>query len=178
MNICMTGFFSARRSRMAQIGLGCLVFLLLISSLSYDLRLANYFVPVDNRVAMQWVSKNPPPDAVFIVLTARNDPFSNLSVEWFSVFAKRTSINTIQGREWLLGNDFVAFYTSFENLQNCLDAGPDCLDSWASISKPEFNFVYLEKSKQIPNVLLNQLHQDSRYMLSFENGSAVIFERK
>ncbi|MCL4529313.1 MAG: hypothetical protein M1282_07860 [Chloroflexi bacterium] len=170
--------FSISQSRLAQIALGCLIFLILMGAISYDLSLANYVVPVESQTAMQWVRENTPLDSRFIVLTGRNDPFSNSSAEWFPVFAGRTSLNTIQGREWLLGKDFVSFFDSLENLQNCLNANADCLDEWASARKLDFNFVYLEKSKQIHALLVNQLRQDSRYRLVFENESAAIFERK
>ncbi len=93
-------------------------------------------------------------------------------------FCRAHQLNTIQGREWLLGKDFVSFFDSLENLQNCLNANADCLDEWASARKLDFNFVYLEKSKQIHALLVNQLRQDSRYRLVFENESAAIFERK
>ena len=170
--------FSMARSGVVKIVLFCLIFLILISSLSYDLSLANYIVPFESRVAMQWASKNTPSSSSFIVLTGRNDPFLNSSAEWFPVFAMRTSLNTIQGREWLLGKDFSLFFDDLQNLQNCLNTDPNCLDEWASRHKLGFNFVYIEKSKQIPVTLLNQLRQDSRYVLVFENGGAAIFERK
>ena len=170
--------FSMTRSRIARIVLACLIFLILISALSYDLSLANYIVPIESRAAMQWVSENTPSGSSFIVLTGRNDPFLNSSAEWFPAIAMRTSLNTIQGREWLLGKDFSPFFDDLQNLQSCLNTDPNCLDGWASAHGLGFNFVYIEKSKQIPVTLLNQLRQDSRYALVFENGGAAIFERK
>ena len=170
--------FSIARSRVVQIVLACLIFLILISALSYDLSLANYIVPIESRAAMQWASENTPLGSSFIILTGRNDPFLNSSAEWFPVFAMRTSLNTIQGQEWLLGKGFSPFFDDLQNLQNCLKANPNCLDEWASAHRLGFNFVYIEKSKQISVTLLNQLRQDSRYVLVFENGRTAIFERK
>jgi len=166
------------RSRSAQIALGCLIFPVLISSLSYDLSLANYVVPVESRTAMQWVRLNTPPDSRFVVLTGRDDPFSNSSAEWFPVFAGRTSLNTIQGREWLLGRDFAPFFNGLHDLQNCLGTDSGCLDRWASQYNLHFDFVYLERSGQIPATLASQLRLDPGYALVFENGGAVVFERK
>ncbi len=170
--------FSISQSRLAQVVLGCLIFLILISALSYDLSLANYTVPVESHTAMKWVKDNAPSDSHFLVLTGRSDPFSDPSAEWFPAFADRTSQNTLQGKEWLLGKGFIPFRDDIENLQNCLNSTPACLDNWALAHDLDFNFVYLEKSKQIPVTLLNQLHQDSRYTLVFENDGAAIFERK
>lgn len=171
-------FFFMARSRAVKIILGCWIFLILAGALSYDLSLANYTVSVESQTAMQWARENTSPDSRFIVLTGRSDPFSNPSAEWFPVFAMRASLNTIQGREWLLGKDFAPFYNSLEDLQNCLNTNPDCLDEWTSARKLDFDFVYLEKSKQISARLLTQLQRDSRYARVFENDGAAIFERK
>ncbi|MBI1795049.1 MAG: hypothetical protein HYR70_12805 [Chloroflexi bacterium] len=166
------------QSGAARIVMGFVLFIALIGALTYDLTLANYAVPADSRIAMQWVKLNAPADSKFLILTGRPDPFSDPSAEWFPVFAERTSQNTIQGREWLLGKNFLPFRDDLENLQNCLNATPVCLDDWASARETDFNFVYIEKSKQIPALLLMQLRRDSKYVLVYENNGAAIFERK
>jgi len=166
------------QSGVARVVVGYILFSALVGAFVYDISLANYVVRVDSRTAMKWAKDNTPSKGHFLVLTGRSDPFSDPSSEWFPVFADRTSQNTLQGREWLLGKGFISFRDDIENLQNCLNSTPACLDDWALKHSLDFNFVYLEKSKEIPALLLSQLRQDSRYTPVFENDGAVVFERK
>lgn len=161
-----------------RIVLGYFMFSALAGAFIYDLSLANYFVAIESREAMEWAGRNTPLDSRFLVLTGRPDPFSDPSAEWFPAFAGRTSQNTIQGREWLLGENFILFRDGLENLQNCLNASPACLDDWASKNRLDFDFVYLEKSKRAPAALLIELRRDPNYTLVFENAGAAIFARK
>ena len=151
--------------------------LTLIGALTYDLTLTNYIVFAEGRTAMQWVKENVPASASFLVLTDRPDPFSDPVAEWFPVISDRTSQNTLQGREWLLGKGFMRFYDGLGDLKNCLDKTPACLVDWASAYKVDFNYVYLEKPKKESTLLAN-LRQDSNYSRVYENDEAVIFERK
>ena len=163
-----------------KIVVGYVLFSTLFGAFFYDLSLANYVIPAESRLAMQWVQTNTPADSQFIVLTGQSDPFADPSVEWFPAIALRTSRNTIQGREWLLGSKFMPFLSSLEKLQACLNAGPACVEQWANSNQIAFNYIYIEKNKFDANsgLLLYQLRQSKNYTLVFENDGATIFARK
>ncbi len=169
-------------SKAARIVLGYTVFLAFLGAFAYDLSLATYVVPASSREAMQWIRQNTSSGGKFVVLTGRTDPFSDPTAEWFPVLAQRTSENTIQGREWTLGPGFMPFLKDLGPLQACLNAAPDCVDSWAAAHAVQFDYLYIEKPAEdaaAPSKLLAfQLRQDPRYAAVFENSGVVVFERK
>ncbi len=156
---------------------GYVLFATLFGTFFYDLTLSRYHVSVASRAAMEWTRANTSPDSQFIVLTAWTDSFADPTVEWFPVFAGRTSQNTIQGREWLLGKKFMTFRTSIEKLRDCLNDHPSCVESWADENQLEFNYIYIETA-DTPALLSHLLRQSPDYTLVFENSGAVIFARK
>jgi hypothetical protein len=170
------------RSRLPRIVMGYVAFSGLVGAFFYDLSLANYVVPSDSRDAMAWVRGNTPSDSRFIVLTGSADPFSDPVAEWFPAFAARTSQNTIQGREWLLGGNFMPFLNGLQSLQTCLNDSPYCATHWAAANEVDFDYIYILKHENNPpqpsGLLLYLLRRDPNYALVFENGGAVIFERK
>ena len=158
------------------------MFYAFIGAFIYDFTLTNYIVPTQSLAAMNWVRSNTPGKARFVVLTGRPDPFSDPSVEWFPAITLRTSINTIQGREWLLGRDFMPFLGSLDTLQACLNRNVSCITQWVQTRQFGFDYLYIEKhgSTSAPplNSLLYLLSKDNRFASVFDNGGVVIFERK
>jgi hypothetical protein len=170
------------RSKAVKTVTSYIVLAALVGAFSYDLALARYVVPVASRQAMQWVRENTPQASRFLVLTAHEDPFSDPSAEWFPALAERTSINTIQGQEWMLGRDFMPFLNAVQDLPRCLTADPACLESWAAGRGTRFDYVYLQTAEPLvawpSGLLLYQLQQDPNYSRVFENEGIAIFQRK
>ena len=169
-------------SRAVRIVAGYVLFSAFVGAFAYDLSLATYIIPPAGRSAMQWAQANTVPGARFLVLTARPDPFSDPSEEWFPVLAQRTSQNTIQGREWTLGKGFMPFLDDLATLDACRNAGPDCVDEWAHAHDLEYDYIYLEgvPGRSVgDSVLLGyELERDPRYQLVFEKTGVAIFARK
>jgi hypothetical protein len=170
-------------SRAVRIVIGYVVLSAFFGAFAYDLNLANYVIPKSSRAAMQWIRENTASEARFIILSGRSDPFSDPTAEWFPVFSARTSENTIQGREWILGAQFMPFLNSLNVLQSCLNQSPDCVENWAGTHKLDFDYIYIEKPQdtnatQPSRLLADQLGHDTRYSLVFENIGVVIFGRK
>ncbi len=161
----------------AKIVIGYVLFSTLFGAFFYDLTLSHYRVPSESRVAMEWTQINTAPDSQFIVLTAWTNSFADPSAEWFPVFAERTSQSTIQGREWLLGKDFMPFRASLERLRDCLNDSPSCVENWADANQLDFDYIYIEKA-DTPALLSHLLRQSPYYTLVFENSGVVIFARK
>jgi hypothetical protein len=167
----------------ARIVMGYVLFLSFFAAFAFDLSLAKAVIPPESRVAMQWVQYNTPSDAQFIVLTGSGDPFADASAEWFPVLSGRTSVNTLQGRGWLLGKSFMSFLNSLGTLETCLNQAPSCVEIWARSNRQNFDYIYLQEpedknASQPSGLLLYQLRHDQYYQLVFENDGAAIFERK
>ncbi|HTP00045.1 MAG TPA: hypothetical protein VMJ64_01625 [Anaerolineales bacterium] len=170
-------------SRAVKLMLAYVLFSMFVGAFAYDLSLARYVIPDASKEAMQWVHGNTPEGSRFVVLTGRPDAFSDPSTEWFPVLADRTSVNTVQGQEWTLGSKFMPVLYDLPKLQACLNAGPACVEKWATDHKAGFDYLYLEKpadetAAEPSGLLLYQLRQDSQYSLVFENSGVAVFERK
>jgi hypothetical protein len=175
-----TGYMA--QNRLLQLSLGFYLFYAFIGAFIYDFSLSNYIIPTQSLDAMKWVKTNTPSNSRFIVLTGRSDPFSDPTLEWFPAITTKTSQNTIQGKEWLLGNDFIPFLGSLDTLRTCLNDSVACVTKWAETRQLGFDYIYIEKQKSdLPpstNSLLYLLHHDNKFVLVFENDGATIFERK
>ena len=169
------------KGRIPRIALGYVLFFALIGAVVYDFSLTNYVVSRDDRSAMDWVANHTPADSRFVVITGRPDPLEDSIAEWFPAYSLRTSVNTIQGREWLLGRSFVVFLSGLNQLQSCLNDKPSCVENWADTYHVAYDYLYIGKSSrtnQTSGLLLYLLRQSPNYDLVFENNSAVIFARK
>lgn len=167
--------------RTAKIVLSYVLFFSLIGAVIYDFSLTNYVVSHDDHAAIDWIVNNTPADSRFIVMTGRSDPLEDPLTEWFPAYSLRTSQNTIQGQEWLLGKNFMTFLGSLDQLQSCLNDTPSCVENWADSNRLDYDYLYIEKSSktnQTPDLLLFLLRQSQGYNLVFENNSVVIFVRK
>lgn len=171
---------SIAQNRITKVVLAYVLLSGLVGGFSYDLSLAGYIVPIKSKAAMDWVQKNTPTTSRFIVLTGSEDPFSDPVLEWFPAFTSRTSQNTIQGKEWLLGKNFIPFLNQVGKLQGCLTDNPTCIEGWAKINGLPFDYIFIEKSNGNSTVglLSYRLSEDTRYALVFENESAVIFGQR
>jgi len=149
-------------NRPIKIVLGYILFSALIGSFFYDLSLSHYVVPLTSRDAMNWVQNNTSGTSKFIVLTGSGDPFSDPIVEWFPAVTSRISLNTIQGKEWVLGADFIHFHDQTESLQTCLNSTPSCVENWANANQLSFDYIYIEKSVDLSrsSLLTHELMSD------------------
>ena len=171
------------RSPLVRVALGFVLLYGFFGAFAYDLSLAQLVIPPDSRAAMQWVQKGSPTNARFVVLSGSVDPFSDASAEWFPVLAGRPSINTLQGREWVLGKGFMPFLEDLKALQACADQSATCVEDWAASHATDYNYIYLEEhpaqdAPEASSLLLYSLRQDQDYILVFENSGTVIFRRR
>ncbi|GAB4503305.1 MAG: hypothetical protein Fur0043_02970 [Anaerolineales bacterium] len=160
-----------------KIMIGYILFSTLFGAFFYDLTLSRYHVSSESRSAMVWSRTNTAPGSQFIVLSQWTDQFADPTAEWFPVFADRISTNTIQGREWLLGKNFMPFRASLEKLHDCLNESPSCVEDWADANRVTYDYIFIEKF-DTPALLPYLLRQSTEYTLIFENSGAVIFARK
>jgi hypothetical protein len=62
-------------------------------------------------------------------------------VEWFPALTERRSQSTIQGYEWLLGDDFYIRYSELAALQRCKTV--DCVEGWSAKTGLQYDFVVI-----------------------------------
>ncbi|CAG0967964.1 hypothetical protein ANAEL_01015 [Anaerolineales bacterium] len=152
--------------------------------------LSKHHVTQEEQVAMQWVKDHTPNDSHFLVLTGEPDGMCDSSTEWFPALTKRTSLSTVQGREWLLGNKFLEFYWHKADIQGCIDEGMECLEQkssyfgtgfdyiYVSIQTPTMNCDYVDQSIRKTRGLVTALENTTEYSVVYRSEQAVLLKRK
>ena len=140
--------------------------------------------------AMQWVRRTPPPDSQFLVLTGEPEAMCESSAEWFPALAERTSISTLQGREWLLGKNFSEFIGHRAGIQDCIDEGLECLNRESAYFGTDYDYIYIsvktstnncktvETSNRITRGLVIALESLPKYAIAYRTKDAVVFIKK
>lgn len=136
---------------------------------------------------MQWVKENTPATSQFLVLTGETEPMCESSAEWFPALTERTSLSTLQGREWVLGNNFGEFLTHKAELQSCLNKGIECLNLkssifntdyiYISVTSPTKNCQPVDPSNGISKELVTALENSGEYSIVYQLEDAVILRK-
>lgn len=132
----------------------------------------------EERDAMRWAATHTPDSARFLVLDAKPGWFGlDATAEWFPVLARRRSVTTPQGYEWLPGGAFFARIGHYKSARACLDLAVACLDDWRRRSAQPFDYVYLRASDRGAS-LVASLRASPAYSPVYEGGGAIIFARR
>ena len=160
--------------------MGYILLVLLAGAIINTQTLATYRLSEEDRSALAWVRTHTPPGSRFLVLAWQNDAMLSPILEWFPALGERTSISTVQGREWLPGaQHYTARMETFAPLQTCLYRDLTCLDEWAEKQAERFDHVYLSLgSPARSSVLALSLRESDRYMLVHETPAVLIFSRR
>lgn len=171
--------------------MGTIVFYQIISSTSATWQVEsenNLFllkVTKEERQAMNWISNNTKDDAKFLVVP--NSPSKHWGAErthvWFPTLAKRESLITMQGYEWVLGEFQKRSIAQFD-AWNCTTKNDICLENMRKKSKIAFTHVFIsnplpkiDDNNKCCDVLTNSLKNSSNYELIYENVRASVFKR-
>jgi len=134
----------------------------------------------DDRVAMSWVVRHTPPASRFLIVVggAAGGWWSDRVAEWFPVLARRVSVATVQGTEWLPAGTFENRERQYDRLQGCAVWGTDCLEEWARANGRPYSHVYIPKTLAFPccGPLDSSLRHDPAYRLVFDGPGASIYE--
>jgi hypothetical protein len=130
----------------------------------------------DERTAMGWVAQATPPEGRFLVVPDSTWETAK-TAEWFPFLAKRVSVATVQGSEWLKGDAFSGRVEAFWLAMECGYRTSACLDSWTAETGLFFTHVYIGKSDrgQCCWTLHNSLAADDRYEVVYDGPGATIF---
>jgi hypothetical protein len=160
---------------------------LLISALVVSPRLLSAMTTSD-RAPMLWVAENTDPSSRFLVVSGDAWASDRIS-EWFPTLARRTSVATPQGYEWLPDSQFSQRITMFADVQSCSSRDAACVEDWSAHFKVAFDYVYVPKraaplvpgindpSRECCGALRANLRLDSRYAVAFDDVGATIFRR-
>ncbi len=179
----------------ANTGRGVRVFLalltpyLLVNSIYQAFMLSQNHVSSGERNAMQWVRENTPNDSQFLVLTGEPEAMCDSSAEWFPALAERTSLSTLQGREWLLGNKFAEFLGHKTNIQGCIDEGLECLNRKSAYFGADYDYIFISIKTPTNNCksvdtlnrttrgLVTALEDGTGYSIVYHSADAFVFEK-
>lgn len=155
---------------------------ILINSLYTGVSLANSHVSRDELSAMLWVDEHLPKDATFLVLNGETAGECDALTEWFPSLSKRTSVATMQGREWLIGERFVEFIARRDALQGCVQSDRQCLlDRSAYFDDAGYIFISRNRSCSSPAnagiqpPLIASLRTSEEFDLIHETEDVIIF---
>ncbi|MGC8873530.1 MAG: hypothetical protein ACP5SI_03660 [Chloroflexia bacterium] len=139
------------------------------------------------RWAMDWVRSETPQGSRFLVLSGAGEPFLDWVSEWFPALTDRISLNTLQGREWLLESRYMEFRQDLMKLQTCLNSDPSCVEGWASKYGYDFDYLYVVKEQtqglalatagKTPRLLRSLLAHSPHYRLVYDSEAVAIYQR-
>jgi hypothetical protein len=134
----------------------------------------------DDRRAMSWVVQHTPPTSRFVIMVggAAGGWWADRVGEWFPVLARRVSVATVQGTEWLPTGTFEDREREYDRLQGCAVWGVTCLEEWARASGHPYTHVYIPKTLAFPCCapLDSALRHNPTYRLLFDGPGASIYE--
>jgi hypothetical protein len=169
------------------IGGSLFISIYLLSAMNFhSVHLANQHVSRLNREAMEWLRINSPENSKFLVLTGVNDPIRDWTSEWFPALTDHVSLTTVQGREWIKGDDFISVIRNYQGLQSCLITGNPlgCILEETLRLGLEIDYIYIAKvltdspALSAPQVgsLLFQLKQSDYFISIYDTTAVAIFE--
>ena len=143
-------------------------------------------VKEDSGTATQWIKENTFEDDKFLVITGITNGFCDPVNEWFPTLTERQSITTLQGSEWLRGENFQTFSTATQEIQTC---GMECINQYVNDFGIHFDYIYLSRDTSASNcystipiepnhALILELRAAPSFEQVFESNSAVIYHKK
>jgi len=161
---------------------------LLGSAMYFDAQLAGTRVSPANREAFEWIKSNTPEQSRFLVLTGDNEIFCDGVSEWFPALARRVSVTTIQGNEWLTGK-YADAASAQLMVQSCLSANDSlaCVEKATAQANRQYDFIYAARQSSIKSLCrvvatsprgefaAGQYSQDQHYRLVYRMGEVSIF---
>ncbi|HUQ83429.1 MAG TPA: hypothetical protein VM076_19905 [Gemmatimonadaceae bacterium] len=133
----------------------------------------------DERDAMSWVALHTAPTSRFFVVPEAAWQADKVA-EWFPVLARRASVATVQGREWIDDGGFDRYTELYKTARQCAGRDTRCVDEWSSAAGTTFSHVFVPKAPnwECCRLLRTTLRSDPRYRLVFDGAGAEVFARE
>ena len=148
--------------------------ILFVDSSLYGFRLIGNSLKPAEIEAMMWIKENIPSNVKIISMTGNPSPEIDPFIEWLPALSERRNQSTIQGYEWLLGENFFERYSDLAELQKCETVS--CVEEWSLKTELDYQFVVIVKIEE--NNLINLSFENSEnYQQVFINSEVVVYER-
>ena len=149
----------------------------------YNYRLVNTTLTVDERQAMHWLNANLPAGHNFLLLTGGTGPMIDPTQEWFPALTGQHSQTTLQGGEWILGQDFLRRLADLEKLQTCPDLA--CVDAWSARTGLGYDYLWLRllpeadtgAAAQSRRELADSVLTSGKFQVVYRNEGTIILAR-
>lgn len=166
----------AIRQRPGQLFFGFLTLIFLYNALQMSSTVAARVLSWEERAAIEWVKTNTSPNSRFLILDKYDNPVYSPLTEWFPALAKRRSIATIQGTEWLPDKaNFVQRFHAIEGVHYCLFQNVECIDQFQPhLPGGAYDYILLSvKDARTP--LLEDLNADKKFTPVYSSTPVYIF---
>ncbi len=160
--------------------LGMAIYMLLGASV-FGLQLVNTSLTAGDRAALDWVNENLPADGNFVLVTGREFSMTDPLQEWFPALTGRRSQSTLQGYEWLLGDQFFPRYQTLVDLQHCSDLA--CVEEWSTQTGLDYDYLLVKILPEDADLaystasLLRSAREADSLSAVYESKSLIIFQR-
>jgi hypothetical protein len=154
----------------------------MIGAVITDFRLVNTSLKAGDLELIEWVNENTDADKTFALATGHEFSMTDPLQEWFPALTGRTSLTTLQGKEWTLAKKFFPWYEELTIFQKCPDL--ICLNDWSVRNAAEYDYlIVLIPPETAKDDLSNSLRSlgvsvrsSAAHVLVYESEQALIFE--
>jgi len=138
--------------------------------------------------AFKWVSQNTSSNVKILVVSCSSAWFVDAVSEWFPALTHRTSVLTVQGKEWFSGSEFAEAEKKWHEIRSCYrgEDAVECLETYSSEQGLDYDVIYISSpgsswtcsEGENLHILKNQLQSSERYHQMFDQDHVAIFSVK
>jgi hypothetical protein len=133
---------------------------------------------------MQWIAQNTPETSTFLIFSPRQSWEEDYVFEWFPVLARRKSVLTPQGAEWLPSETHARRACLYSQLKSGAVSGAENLDEWTGQQNVTFSHLYISRYISRPthnpidlSVLRTSLLNSPDYTLLLDDAGGTVLAR-
>jgi hypothetical protein len=177
----------AWNDKLSKVVLGFFMVYTLLGGFAYSIIVTNIHLSEEHRQAFDWVITNTPIESHFVIISGES-PFISPVQEWFPALTQRVSLGTLQGTEWLPGDNFHTSLLTSIDLQTCAYSTVSCLDNWTKQIDSTLDYVYLYQGpiydleisnpREVKGMLLSySLQASPEYQSVYHSTYVTIYKR-
>jgi hypothetical protein len=161
---------SALNSRVGKLFFGFFIILFLYNAYNVSNRLSQEVLNSGQREALEWIRENTNTTDSFLVFDEQGNPLLSPFVEWFPALSERHSLTTIQGTEWLSGEQH------YNRQMSIITSARACLFQNVECIKIKADYIVISSRGRTP--LFDSLESDDGYSLAYSSSAVKIFKAK
>jgi hypothetical protein len=161
-------------TKIGRLFFGFFIILFLYNAYNVSNTLSYQVLSTEEFEAINWVKSNTDLTDHFLILDEQGNPLLSPFTEWFPALTDRRSIATLQGTEWLIGDQhYNKQFPIISSLHQCLYKDVNCLYDLRDKTTDSYNFIIVSSRNQIP--LLNSLENNPDFKLIYSSPTIKIF---